>query len=87
MDSTDSEVFQCRTHHEHAGLMRTRRKRAVMVGECDNAGNVKRWIVLMTITRQCVEWLEAFENSSVMLRRKCGHNQASCWESRNTSVL
>ena len=41
MHSTDSEVFQCRTHHEHAGLMKTRRGRTVLVGECDNAGDVE----------------------------------------------
>ena len=41
MHPADSEVFQRLTHHEHAGLMRTRRNRAVMVGECDNEGDVE----------------------------------------------
>ena len=29
------------------------------------------WIVLITLTRQCVEWLETLEKSFEMLRHKC----------------
>ena len=46
---------------------------------------MRLWIVLISPTRQCVEWLEALENSSEILRHNCdtidGDTIALCRES------
>ena len=46
---------------------------------------MRLWIVLITLMRLCVKWLEALENLSDMKRHNCntidGDTIELCWES------
>ena len=103
MHSTDSEVFQCRTHHEHAGLMRTWCKRTVMMNceTVDCAHHVdatmcgvarSTWELIRNAASQL--WHDRWRDNRLVMGVESGHAcqgwhnvDAGGWEYKRTMTL